>query len=67
VTKLDDLTPNAAVKGILPDCMLTVVSVKWFGTDTVELTYKEPGGRVGYTILFHSDEPRLEVASRTGA
>jgi hypothetical protein len=64
MTKLDDLTPNAAVKGILPDCMVTVVSVKWFGTDAVELTYKDPGGKVANTLLYRSDEPRLEVAAQ---
>jgi len=64
MTKLDDLTPNAAVKGILPACLVTVVSVKWFGTDAVELTYKDPGGKVGNTLLYRSDEPRLEVAAQ---
>jgi SNF2 family DNA or RNA helicase len=64
MTKLDDLTPNAAVKGILPDCMVTVVSVKWFGTDAVELMYKDPGGRPSNTLLYRSDEPRLEVAAQ---
>ena len=64
MTKLDDLTPNAAVKGILPDCMVTVVSVKWFGTDAVELMYKDPGGKPGNTLLYCSEEPRLEVAAQ---
>jgi hypothetical protein len=64
MTKLDDLTPNAAVKGILPDCMVTVVNVKWFGTDAIELTYKDPAGKVGNTLLYRTDEPRLEVAAQ---
>lgn len=64
MTKLDDLTPNAAVRGILPDCLVTVVSVKWFGSDALELTYKDPSGRPGNTLLYRTDEPRLEVVTQ---
>ena len=28
--KLEDLTINASVKGVLADSLVTVVSVKWF-------------------------------------
>ena len=61
-TKLEDLQPNASVRGILPDCMVTVVNVQWFGSDTLELTYKDPSGRVANQLLMRDDEPRLEVA-----
>jgi hypothetical protein len=64
MTRLEHLTPNAAVKGVLPDCMVTVVSVKWFGTDAIELTYKDPGGRVGNTLVYRTDEPRLDVVAQ---
>ena len=30
--RLEELQPNAAVRGILPDQLVTVVSVQWFGT-----------------------------------
>jgi len=29
VTRLEDLWPNAAVRGVLPDALVTVVSVHW--------------------------------------
>jgi hypothetical protein len=45
VSKLEDLTPNAAARGILPDSLVSVVNVKWFGTTAVELTYKTPAGK----------------------
>jgi hypothetical protein len=35
--RLDDLQPNAAVRGIIPDCLVTVVSVQWFGSEVLEL------------------------------
>ncbi len=59
--KLEDLRPQASVRGVLPDATVTVVSVQWFGTDAVELTYKDPTGRVGNVLLYRDDEPRLEL------
>ncbi len=59
--RLEDLQPNAAVRGILPDQLVTVVSVQWFGSQALELTYKGPSGRVANELLYRPDEPRLEV------
>ena len=42
MAKLEDLTRGAAVKGILPDCLVTVIDVKWYGSAAIELTYKDP-------------------------
>jgi len=61
MTKLEDLQPNAAVRGILPDALVTVVSVQWFGSEALELTYKTPTGKVANELLYRHDEPRLEV------
>jgi len=43
--RLEDLQPNPAVRGLLPDCLVTVVSVQWFGSEALERTYKTPTGR----------------------
>lgn len=59
--KLEDLQPNAAVRGILPDALATDVSVQWFGSEALELTYKTPAGRVANELLYRHDEPRIEV------
>ncbi len=62
MTKLEDLAPNAAVRGVLPDALVTVVNVKWFGSSALELTYKDPSGRVANQLLYRHNEPQLEVA-----
>ena len=62
--RLEDLQPNAAVRGVLPDSMVTVVSVQWFGSEAIELTYKTPSGRVANELLYRHDEPRLEVVTQ---
>ena len=61
VSQLEDLQPSASVNGILPGSSVTVVSVKWFGSEALELTYKEPSGRVGNELLYRHDETRVEV------
>ncbi len=45
----------------MPGGPVTVVSVRWFGGHALELTYKDPAGRVGQILLYRDDEPRLEV------
>src|SRR5580704_11075606 len=62
--KLEDLQPNAIVRGILPDALVTVVNVQWFGSEALELTYKDATGRVANVLLYRHDEPRLEVVEQ---
>jgi hypothetical protein len=59
---LEELPREAAVKGILPDSLVTVVDVKWIGTVAVELTYKAPSGSLGNELLYRDREPMLEIA-----
>ena len=61
MSKLEELQPNAAVRGILPDSLVTVVGVQWFGSEALELTYKDTGGRVANLLLYRHDEARLEI------
>jgi superfamily II DNA or RNA helicase len=64
MTKLEELQPNSAVRGILPDALVTVVSVQWFGSEALELTYKGPTGKVANELLYRHDEPRMEVVEQ---
>src|SRR3974377_722252 len=64
MTVLEELKPNASVRGILPDCLVTVVQVQWFGSEALELTYKDPTGKVANELLYRHDEPRIEVVEQ---
>ena len=64
MSTLEDLRPNASVQGVLPNCLVTVVSTQWFGSEALELTYKDPGGKVANELLYRHDEPRIEVAAQ---
>src|SRR6202035_5398923 len=62
MAKLEDLTRGAAVRGILPDCLVTVIDVRWYGSAAVELTYKDPSGKPSVVLLYRDREPTLEIA-----
>src|SRR5262245_7330390 len=63
MARLEDLQPHASVRGVLPDHVATVVSVQWFGSEALELTYKDPAGKVGNQLLYRHDEPRIEIVA----
>ena len=47
----------------MPNCLVTVVNTQWFGSEALELTYKDPAGKVANELLYRHDEPRIEVAA----
>ena len=61
---LEDLQPRCAVRGVHPDGLVTVVSVQWFGSEALELTYKRSDGTVGNQLLYREDEPGLELVAQ---
>jgi superfamily II DNA or RNA helicase len=62
--KLEELTISASVRGIVPDCLVSVVGLLWFGSEVVELTYKDPAGRVANQLLYRHDELRLQLVEQ---
>lgn len=62
--KLEQLQTNAAVHGLVPNSLVTVVNVKWFGSDALELTYKTATGGVANELLYRDDESRLELVEQ---
>src|SRR3954462_9849872 len=64
MARLEELLPNTAIRGILPDALVAVVSVQWFGSEALELTYKTPSGRVANELLYRHDEPRLDLVEQ---
>ena len=62
--QLEDLQANASIRGLLPDSLVTVVGVQWFGSDALELTYKTTMGKVANELLYRHDEPRLEIVEQ---
>ena len=64
VIRLEELQPGAFIRGIVPNALITVVSVQWRGSEALELTYKAPTGQVANELLYRHDEPHLEVVEQ---
>jgi hypothetical protein len=64
VTALEDLRPGAAVRGVIPNALVSVISTQWFGSTALELTYKDATGKVANLLLYRDDEPRLEIVEQ---
>ncbi|HRZ84264.1 MAG TPA: DEAD/DEAH box helicase, partial [Candidatus Hydrogenedentes bacterium] len=64
MSRLEDLTPGSAVQGVLPDAQVTVVSVKWYGTENIELIYKGADGKPDSRVLGREEEDGLKVVSQ---
>jgi SNF2 family DNA or RNA helicase len=64
MARLEDLTRGATVKGILPNRLVTVVDVKWYGSAVVELTYKDATGRLGNELLYRDREPTITIVEQ---
>jgi superfamily II DNA or RNA helicase len=63
MARLEDLTRDTAVRGILPDGLVIVVDVKWIGNAAVELTYKDSTGRLGNELIYRDREATLDVVT----
>jgi hypothetical protein len=64
MARLEELTVGAAVRGLSPHGTATVVAVNWYGSDMLEVTYKDGTGRVEQEILYRDRELTLEVVAR---
>ena len=62
--KLEELQPDAAVRGILPNGTVEVVSVQWHGSEALTLIYRPPSGgnRRGDPLPARRGAPRSRRA-----
>ena len=58
MVRLEDLIPGAALRGVLPDRLVTIVAVQWYDTAAVELTYHDADGRPGTRLLYRGSGRR---------
>src|SRR5579884_4116649 len=63
MARLEDLTPGALLRGIVPDDVVTVIDVKWYGTTALELTFKDSSGRLAQELLYRDREPSLAIVT----
>ena len=61
MTQLENIQPGATVQGIVARQPVTVVDVKWHGSNALELIYKSGNGRVDNQLLYRENEAELEI------
>jgi superfamily II DNA or RNA helicase len=66
-TRLEDLVPGAAVRGVVADQAVSVVACRWHGSAAVTLTYRDPSGRVDERLVYRDDEARLSIEAQGAA
>ena len=59
MAQLEQLVPGAVIHGVLPDSQVTVVSVQWFGSEALELTYKTAD-----QLIYRPGKPGLEIVEK---
>ena len=62
--QLEELTKGSLIKGILPNQIITVIDVKWCGSNAVELTYKDANGHLGNELIYRETETTLEIVTQ---
>jgi len=61
MAKLEELTADAVVHGVVPNDVVTVVSAKWHGSNAIELFYKTSDGQTSSRLVYRHDEPDLQL------
>jgi superfamily II DNA or RNA helicase len=65
--RLEDVTPGALVGGVAGDGLVTVVAVRWIGSNAVQLTFRAGDGRLDERLLYRDHEPRLTLRQAAAA
>lgn len=63
MARLEEITKDALVRGILPSANVTVIDAKWHGSDVLQVTYRAADGSLGDELLYRDCEPTLELVT----
>jgi superfamily II DNA or RNA helicase len=61
MARLEEITKDAVLRGILPNAAVTIINSTWHGADVLEVTYKAADGTLGSELLYRDSEPSLDL------
>ncbi len=61
MTRLEDIIPGVSVRGIVANDIVTVVAVKRYGNEAIDVTYKDSKGNLGGGIILRKFEANYEI------
>ena len=63
MARLEEITVGSTIKGIIGDEPVSVVAAQWYGSNVLEITYKDTRGVPGTQLLYRDSEPGIKVMS----
>ena len=63
MANLEDIVAGSQVKGIVPNDIVSIIAVEWFGNNVIEVTYKNSSGGLGHEMIYRGSESNIEVMS----
>lgn len=63
MAKLEKITVGSTVKGVVGNEPVSIVAVQWYGSNVLEITYKDSRSVPGTLLLYRESEAGLEVLS----
>ena len=61
MARLEDIVVGAKVYEIDPNGPIEIVSATWYGSDMLEIVYRDSNGRPSDRMLYRHNEPLLRV------
>ena len=63
MARLEDITVGSSVKGLVIGDTVTIIHVEWYGTNVIEVSYKDSNGNLANTMVYRENESDVEVLS----
>ena len=61
MVKLEDITVGSHLIGIAGNDPVSIIAIQWYGTNVVEITYKNNAGVPGTQLLYRGDEGTIQI------
>lgn len=61
MARLEELTVGSHLTGIAGNDTVTVIAVRWHGSNVIEITYKDSSERPKTQLLYRDDEERIQI------
>lgn len=61
MAKLEEIVAGSSILGINETEAVTVVAVQWYGSNVIEITYKNIKGIPGTQLVYREDEPTITI------
>lgn len=65
MARLEEMTVGSNLVGIAGTEPVNVISVKWYGTAAIEITYRDSKGQLGDRVVYREDEPCIELLTKS--